>query len=174
MNELYVNVLFVLTWYLSFSKGLFRSSLITSLISALCYYLYGYGFYLVSAYAGCIIFFLYTLKPFKTTYKIFEKLIGKIFLTILILFIICRYEIVNIIHLLPYISFLILLWTNKKFKNKKVNFIINLISDVLIMVYAYKYHVYALFIYKVYNYVFRVAGGSLKKMVDYTNKKIGA
>ena len=174
MNELYVNILFILVWYLSFSKGLFRSSLITILISALCYFLYGYGFYLVSAYAGCLIYFIYALKQFNIGYKVYKNLFGKIVLTFLLFFIVYKYEFINVIHMLPYISFLLLMWTHKLFKSNKINFVIKLISDVSIMIYAYKYHVYALFIYKVYNYVFTIAGGSLKKIVDYTNKKIGA
>ena len=142
-----------------------------TIIDSLKWAIIAYSFYMVGGYTATLCYMLlivYEVMKLKKLHKnIFLNLI--LFLTsVIFLYLGGKY---NLMTILPIISLFLYTVINAIYKykyNKYVTFIVNL----LIAVYSYNYMLYVLFVYKVMEIVFPFAGGSIKKVTDYFNKKI--
>ena len=79
----------------------------------------------------------------------------------------------SLIFLLPFIALFINMVIKpilRKYNKDTKHF--DILIDLLIAIYAYKYHLIVLFIFEVFKIVFPIIGSSIKNITNFANKRI--
>lgn len=171
MNILLANIIIYLTRYAFFIRHLFKNYYIKTTIGALKWAVIGYAFSLVNGYYGLICYTALIIYELLKMLKLSKYILVNSLLFILAISFIYFNREYGVINLLLFIALFIKIILKPMLKNKDnkyTDFIINLI----ICVYSYKYHLYVLFIYKVFDILFPAIGNTIKGVTDYANKRI--
>ena len=171
MDILTTNIVVYLTRYAALIRQFFKNKYIVLFIESLKWTLFAYAFYILKGY-GVTICYMYliiyeAMKKFKMNKNVLINLL--VFLTsLLILYFSGNYY---LFYILPFIALFINMVLKILFKNK-YNKYFDVLINIIICVYSYKYRLYVLFIFKLFEIIFPVAGGSVKSLTDFANKKI--
>lgn len=173
MNILVANVIVYLTRYAIIIRQFFKSKYVNLLMEILKWEILAYAFSLVGGYSATLCYmFLIVYEVMKFT------LMSKNILIDILTFIIPASFIYlsgkyNIIFLLPFIAlFVNMVLKPILHKYKKDSKYINISIDVLMCIYSYNYHLYVLFIFKLFQIIFPIVGTSVKSLTDFANKRI--
>ena len=174
MNILAANAIVYLNRYLVFLRQLFvKHKYAYLLVDILKWEILAYAFSLVGGYSATLCYmFLIVYEVMRFT------LMNKNILIDILMFIIPASFIYlsgkhGIIFLLPFISLFINMVVKPLLKKyKKENKYPDILIDLLMCIYAYKYYLIVLFIFELFKVIFPIVGSSIKNITDFTNKKI--
>ena len=171
MNILTANIVVYLTRYAALIRQFFKNKYIVLFIESLKWALFAYVFYILKGY-GVTLCYMYliiyeAMKKFKMNKNVLINLL--VFLTsLLFLYFSGKYY---LFYVLPFVALFINMVLKTLFKNK-YNKYFDVLINIIICVYSYKYRLYVLFIFKLFEIIFPAVGCSIKSLTDYTNKKI--
>lgn len=173
MDILLSNIIVYLTRYVAIARQFFKSKYIKLGIDILKWEIMAYAFTLVGGYSATLCYMyliVYEVMKFTQVSKVTLFDIAVYLTCVAFIYFSHKY---NIIFLLPFIALFINMVLKPIFKNKlKYHIYFNMLIDLAICIYSYKYHLYVLFIFNVFKIVFPIIGGSIKNITDYANKKI--
>jgi hypothetical protein len=170
MNIILANVIVYLTRYAFFIRHLFRNYYIKTTIGALKWAVIAYAFSLVGGYYAVICYTALIVYELLKMLKLNKYILINTLLYVTSLSFIYFTKEYGVISLLPFGALFIKIILKPILKNKD-NKYTDLIINLIICVYSYKYYLIVLFIYKVFEILFPAIGNTIKGITDYTNKK---
>lgn len=173
MNYIAANIIVYLMRYAIVVRQFFKNKYIYLLMNILKWEILAYAFSLVGGYNATLCYmFLIVYEVMKFTNMSKNILIDVLMFIIPASFIYLSGK-YHIMFLLPFIAlFINMVLKQILHKYKKDNKYMDMLINLLACIYSYNYHLYVLFIFKLFQIIFPIVGTSIKGVTDFANKKI--
>ena len=165
------NILVILFRQIFLFKGAFRRKpKLYVAVTTLKYACFAFALYIGRAYSGTLFYMVCAANIIIQQFRMEKSWFTKTVLTLFIVWCNLMTLKFNIYHLLPYFILISYMWIKpytKGFIRKRIFDI----EDIMLIVYAYHYKIYALFFFELVDLIFRHASSSMQKLIKYTDDK---
>lgn len=134
-----------------------------------CFATYAYSFYLVNGNVGVLFYMMCSANILMQLFKLNKYIISKIIFTIGFIYLYIYAQDYTFFNNIPYLVALSYMWIKPYAKKKKL---LKYIEDILIIIYAYHFNLYALAILEIYRLCFKVIMKLFTKYIRFINSKI--
>ena len=170
MNIIFANIIVYFTRYAFMIRHFFKNYYIRTTLGVLKWACIAYAFTLVDGFYGTICYLALMIYELLKMFKLNRYIFINTALFILSLSFVYITKIYGVFALLPFVALFVKIILKPILKNKD-NRYTDLIIDLVICVYSYKYYLFVLFIFKVFEILFPTIANSIKGITDYTNKR---
>lgn len=135
------------------------------------YLFYAFSFYLINGYVGVLFYLMCASNIVMQIFKVNRNIFSKLVFTLGFIYLYLYSKDYTFYNNIPYLVALSYMWIKPFTKGSKKAFLEHL-ENILIIIYAYRFKLYALALLKLYRVCFKIISKYFNKYIKFINKRI--